>query len=132
MNVTKSTLKIINNAELSNYIKSKFDIELIGNTDLNLFLTGNLKKYDFKLKLNSNLKNSYLKINYLDLIKEKNITSSIVSEISLIAGELAFLKNGTERFGEKIKVCNPILKKETTAEICNPIFVDPNGDRLRG
>ena len=93
MIVAKSTLKIKNNADVSNYIKSKFDIELIGDTDLNLFLTGNLKKFNFNLKLNSNLKNSYLKINYLDLIKKKNITSSIESEISLIEGEVAFLKN---------------------------------------
>ena len=41
-----------------------------------------------------------------------------------------FFKNGMALRG-KIKVCNPILKKEDLAEICNPIFVDPNGDRLR-
>ncbi len=93
MIVTKSTLKIKNNADVSNYIKNKFDIELIGNTDLNFFLKGNLKKFNFNLKLNSNLKNSYIKINYLDLIKKKNITSSIESEISLIEGKVVFLKN---------------------------------------
>ena len=32
---------------------------------------------------------------------------------------------------KKIKVSNPILKSEDLAEICNPVFVDPNGDRLR-
>ena len=42
MNVTKSTLKIKNNAELSNFIKSKFDIEMIGNINLDFFLKGNL------------------------------------------------------------------------------------------
>jgi len=28
-------------------------------------------------------------------------------------------------------VINPILKKEFLAEICSPVFVDPNGDKLR-
>ena len=93
MNVTKSTLKIKNNAELSNFIKSKFDIEMIGNINLDFFLTGNLNNFNFNLKLNSNLKNSYLKIHYLDLIKKKNITSFIESEISLIEGKIAFKKH---------------------------------------
>ncbi len=93
MKVTKGTLKIKNYSDLTNHIKSKFNIELNGNTDLNLFLTGDLKKFNFNLKLNSNLKNSYLKINYLDLIKSKNIKSSIEAEISLIKGKIAFLKN---------------------------------------
>ena len=50
MIVTKSTLKIKNNADVSNYIKSKFDIDLIGNTDLNLSLTGNLEKFNFNFQ----------------------------------------------------------------------------------
>ena len=60
------------------------------------------------------------------------ITSSCYSPTlnSFIA--LGFLKNGNKRYGEKIKVSNPILKREIVAEICNPIFVDPNGDKLRG
>ena len=93
MNIKKSTLKIKNNEELSNFIKSKFDIEMIGNIYLDFFLTGNLNNFNFNLKLNSNLKNSYLKIHYLDLIKKKNITSFIKTEISMIEGKIAFLKN---------------------------------------
>ena len=93
MKVTKGTLKIKNNADVSSYIKSKFNIELIGNTDLDFFLTGDLKKFNFNFKLSSNLKNSYLEINYLDLIKKKNIKSSFETEISLIEGKIAFLKN---------------------------------------
>ena len=92
MNIKKSTLKIKNNEELSNFIKSKFDIEMIGNICLDFFLTGNLNNFNFNLKLNSNLKNSYLKIHYLDLIKKKNITSFIKTEISMIEGKIAFLK----------------------------------------
>ena len=56
-------------------------------------LSGNLKNLNFDLKLNSNLKHSYLNIHYLDLIKKKNITSSIKSEISLIEGKIFHLKN---------------------------------------
>ena len=93
MNIKKSTLKIKNNEELSNFIKSKFDIEMIGNIYLDFFLTGNLNNFNFNLKLNSNLKNSYLKIHYLDLIKKKNISSFIKTEISMIEGKIAFLKN---------------------------------------
>ncbi len=93
MNVKKCTLKLKNNAELSNFIKSKFDIEIIGDINLDFFLRGNLNNLNFNLKLNSNLKNSYLRIPYLDLIKKKNITSYIETEISMIKGKIAFLKN---------------------------------------
>ncbi len=127
MIVTKSTLKIKNNADVSNYIKSKFDIELIGNTDLNLFLTGNLKKLNFNLKLNSNLKNSYLKINYLDLIKKKNITSSVESEISLIEGEVAFFKNTYLRIYNKIYKTDLIeFGKENTNKFFIKNLVTPD------
>ncbi len=93
MKVTKGTLKIKNNANVSSYIKSKFNIELIGNTELDFFLTGDLKKFNFNFKLSSNLKNSFLEINYLDLIKKKNTKSSFETEISLIEGKISFLKN---------------------------------------
>ncbi|MDC1086133.1 sarcosine oxidase subunit alpha family protein [Alphaproteobacteria bacterium] len=59
------------------------------------------------------------------------ITSSCFSPTlgSYIA--LGFLRNGSNRYGEKIRVNNFLLKKEVLAEVCNPIFVDPNGDKLR-
>ena len=59
------------------------------------------------------------------------VTSSCYSPSIKSFIALAFVKNGTERYGEKIEVSNPILKSKVLAEICNPIFVDPNGDRLR-
>ena len=102
LNITKSFLKIKNNPELSNIIKSKFDIEFIGNTDLDFFLSGNIKNLNFNLKLNADLKNSYFKIHYLDLIKNKNITSRIRSEISLIEGKIDFLKNTNLNVEDKI------------------------------
>ena len=91
-----------------------------------------LKPIDPKIQLTSG---SHL-FNENDNRKPENdlgyVTSSCYSPTLKSFIALAFLKNGTERFGEKIKVSNPILKNETTAEICNPIFVDPNGDRMRG
>ncbi len=133
MIVTKSTLKIKNNADISNYIKSKFDIELIGNTDLNLYIIGNLKKFNFNLKLNSNLKNSYLKINHLDLIKKKNIISSIESDISLIEGEVAFLKNTYLSIDSKSYKIDLIeFEKENTNKflIKNLVTPDINVDKI--
>ncbi|GIS10174.1 MAG: hypothetical protein CM15mP114_09560 [Alphaproteobacteria bacterium] len=142
MNIKKSTLKIKNNAELSNFIKSKFDIEMIGNINLDFFLTGNLKNLNFNLKLNSNLKNSYLKIHYLDLIKKKNITSSIESEISLIEGKIAFLKNThlnidskTYKIGliefNKENINKFLLKNLVTPNInIDKMILSNNGDNL--
>lgn len=93
MEVTKSTLEIKYNEELSSYIKNKFDIDLIGNTNLVIILRGNLKNLNFNLKLNANLNNSYLKIHYLDLIKKKNIRSSFKAEILIINSKIVFFKN---------------------------------------
>ena len=142
MKVTKGILKIKNNADISNYIKSKFDIDLIGNTDFNFFLTGNLKKFTFNLKLNSNLKNTYLKINYLDLIKRENIKSSIGTEISLIQGKVAILKNTYLTIDSKIyeigliefdkKNTNKFLLKDIVTPNINidKLLIVNNGDNL--
>ncbi len=93
LNVKKSFLKIKNNEEISSFIKRRFDIELIGDVETGINLSGNLKNLNFQLNLNSNLKNSYLNIHYLDLIKKKNIASSIMSKILVIKGNIAVLKN---------------------------------------
>jgi len=59
------------------------------------------------------------------------ITSSCYSPTLESYIALGFLKNGTNRYGDKINVINPILKKQFLAEVCNPIFVDPKGEKLR-
>ena len=59
------------------------------------------------------------------------ITSSCYSPTLKSSIALGFLKNGNSRHGDYLKVSNPILKTEVIAEVCNPIFVDPNGDRFR-
>ena len=93
MNVTKSFLKIKNNPDIYNFIKRKFNYELIGDSHFNIFLSGDLKKFNFNLKLESNLRNSYINIDFLDVVKKKNIKSSFKSEISIIEGEISSLKN---------------------------------------
>ena len=142
MNIKKSTLKIKNNAELSNFIKNKFDIEMIGNINLDIFLTGDLNNFNFNLKLNSNLKNSYLKIHYLDLIKKKNVTSFIETEISIIEGKIAFLKNThlsvdskTYKIGivqfNKENINKFLLKNLITPNInIDKMTISKNGDNL--
>ena len=102
MRTIKSTLRVKNNREFSSFLKKKLNIELIGDANLDVNLTGNIKSLNFELDLDSNLTNSYLKINYLDLIKNKNITSSIKSKISFFEGKIAFLKNTHLYVGDKI------------------------------
>jgi heterotetrameric sarcosine oxidase alpha subunit len=43
---------------------------------------------------------------------------------------LAFLKSGRERYGERIVVWDKLGGKETVAEVCSPVFVDPGNTRL--
>ena len=59
------------------------------------------------------------------------ITCSCYSPTLKSSIALGFLKNGNSRYGDYIKASNPILKTEVIAEVCNPVFVDPNGDILR-
>ncbi|MDP9590051.1 UNVERIFIED_ORG: sarcosine oxidase subunit alpha [Shinella zoogloeoides] len=43
---------------------------------------------------------------------------------------LAFLKSGRERYGEKIVVWDRLRGVETMAEVCHPVFVDPDNSKL--
>lgn len=43
---------------------------------------------------------------------------------------LAFLKSGRERYGERIVVWDQLRGVETMAEVCDPVFVDPENRRL--
>lgn len=45
---------------------------------------------------------------------------------------LALLSRGSERHGERIVVHDPVRSGDVEAEICSPIFVDPEGARVRG
>jgi len=60
------------------------------------------------------------------------VTSSCYSPTLESYIALGFLKDGANRYGDEIKVCNSLLNKEVLVEVCNPVFIDPNGDKLRG
>ncbi len=44
---------------------------------------------------------------------------------------LGYLRNGTNRIGEKMRVVNLLNKTEVEVEIVSPHFIDPEGSRLR-
>ncbi len=45
---------------------------------------------------------------------------------------LGLIVRGTQRFGEQVRAYDPLRKRDTLVEICPPVFVDPEGERLRG
>ncbi|ACM27430.1 sarcosine oxidase subunit alpha family protein [Rhizobium rhizogenes] len=45
---------------------------------------------------------------------------------------LAFLKSGRERIGEHVIVWDGLRGEEVVAEVCNPVFVDPDNKKLLG
>jgi sarcosine oxidase subunit alpha len=45
---------------------------------------------------------------------------------------LALLARGPERIGERIRAYDPVRRGDIEAEIVTPIFIDPEGARLRG
>jgi len=44
---------------------------------------------------------------------------------------LAFLKNGPERMGETIRMVDHLRGIDTLCEVCEPVFFDPEGGRVR-
>ncbi|NBT33295.1 MAG: hypothetical protein EBT13_15745, partial [Rhodobacteraceae bacterium] len=45
---------------------------------------------------------------------------------------LGFLKNGRARVGEVIRMVDHLRGIETLCEVCDPVFFDKEGGRLRG
>ncbi|MEL6682015.1 MAG: sarcosine oxidase subunit alpha family protein [Pseudomonadota bacterium] len=45
---------------------------------------------------------------------------------------LGFLKHGRARHGEIVRMVDHLRKVETLAEVCDPVFFDPDGGRARG
>ncbi|MDE2305362.1 MAG: sarcosine oxidase subunit alpha family protein [Gammaproteobacteria bacterium] len=43
---------------------------------------------------------------------------------------LGFLKGGRARIGERVRVCDPLRGEEHPAEVVDPVFVDPHGERV--
>ncbi|NNK17290.1 MAG: hypothetical protein HKP51_10350, partial [Sulfitobacter sp.] len=45
---------------------------------------------------------------------------------------LGFFARGPERQGEVIRMVDHLRGVETEVEICHPVFLDPEGERVRG
>ena len=45
---------------------------------------------------------------------------------------LGFLKNGPDRHGEVVRMVDHLRETEAEVEVCNPVFFDPEGGRMRG
>jgi sarcosine oxidase subunit alpha len=59
------------------------------------------------------------------------VTSACYSPCLGHAIALGFLKNGSARMGERMRLVSPLTKVETEVEIVSPHFIDPEGERLR-
>jgi methylglutamate dehydrogenase subunit C len=45
---------------------------------------------------------------------------------------LALLQRGSDRYGERVIVHDPVRGPDVEVEVCNPVFVDQAGVRVRG
>ncbi|WP_299191894.1 sarcosine oxidase subunit alpha family protein [uncultured Litoreibacter sp.] len=45
---------------------------------------------------------------------------------------MGFLRNGRNRHGETVKLVDHIRQVETLVEVCDPVFLDPEGGKARG
>ena len=63
---------------------------------------------------------------------EGHVTSAAFSPMLGHTIALGLLKRGPERVGETIRVFDPVRGKDTLAKVVSPVFVDPQGEKLRG
>ena len=63
---------------------------------------------------------------------EGYVTSAAYSPTLGMPIGLALLKRGAARYGERIVIHDPVRGADVEAEVCNPVFVDPEGVRVRG
>ncbi|HEX7390354.1 MAG TPA: sarcosine oxidase subunit alpha family protein [Acidiphilium sp.] len=61
-----------------------------------------------------------------------HVTSAAFSPTLGHSIALALLAHGAERHGERIVVHDPVRGPDIEAEICSPVFVDPEGIRVHG
>jgi methylglutamate dehydrogenase subunit C len=60
------------------------------------------------------------------------VTSAAFSPTLGLPIALALLRNGPDRYGEILTVHDPVRDGDVEAIVCNPVFVDPDGERVRG
>ena len=63
---------------------------------------------------------------------EGHVTSAAWSPTLGHGIALGLLANGPTRHGERIAVHDPVRGADVEAEVCSPVFVDPEGVRVRG
>jgi glycine cleavage system aminomethyltransferase T len=63
---------------------------------------------------------------------EGHVSSAAFSPTLGIPIALGLLKRGGERHGERIIAHDPVRGADVEAEVCNPVFFDPEGVRVRG
>ena len=61
-----------------------------------------------------------------------HVTSACFSPTLDHAIALALLAHGPSRHGERVVVHDPVRGGDVLAEVCDPVFVDPQGVRVRG
>ena len=61
-----------------------------------------------------------------------HVTSACFSPTLGHAIALALLQHGPARHGEQVVVHDPVRGADVLAEVCDPVFVDPEGVRVRG
>ena len=89
----KANANFKNNDQVSDYLKEKLNIQLLGDINTKLRILGNLKTFDFNFKLKSNLTNSSFKMNSINLEKKIGIPSFFKSEIIVKNRNLKLLTN---------------------------------------
>jgi sarcosine oxidase subunit alpha len=45
---------------------------------------------------------------------------------------LGLLAGGPARHGERVRAYDPVRSGDVVVEVCDPVFYDPAGERLRG
>ena len=45
---------------------------------------------------------------------------------------MGLLDGGRARMGERIRAYDPVRNGDVEVEVCSPVFVDPQGERLHG
>jgi sarcosine oxidase subunit alpha len=69
----------------------------------------------------------------VDAAHEQGYVTSVAYSPSL--GQwigLGLLRDGRQRHGERLRICDLLRGQEVVVEICDPVFIDREGVRLRG
>ena len=68
-----------------------------------------------------------VRMNYQGHVSSVGYSPDIGSMIGL-----GFLRRGPERMGEVVRLVDHLRGIETEVEVCHPVFLDPEGERVRG